>query len=91
MKTLTLFDWGCGLILLTLAWVALMLMLTLSCKMVADDAMKEAEQEAEHRAQILAERRYRQMLENTQIRVRQQLRIVNESDIDWGCRKDDAV
>lgn len=91
MKLLTLFDFGCGLILLLLAWVALMLMLTLSCKMAADDAEKEAKQEAEQMSQILAERRYRQMLETTQIRVRQQLRIVNESDIDWGGREDDAI
>lgn len=79
-----LWQYICGYITVIAACGSIMLMLFSSFKMVLDNAIKQARQEAEHRARILAERRYQQMLANTQIRVRQQLRIVNDSDMGWG-------
>lgn len=83
MRPLTNAEIIFGLILLALGFLAILSMLAISYKMVADDAIREERRKARIRARIMAERKYQHMLATTQFRVRQQLRISNESDIRW--------
>lgn len=84
MRPLTNIEitFACVLLLLTVA--AIVSMIAYGYKLAADAAIEEAKQAAEHRAKIIAERRFRQMIENAEIHVTQQVRICNESDVDWG-------
>lgn len=66
---------------------SIVLMIYVSCKIVIDDAEKEAKQEAKHYATILAERKYQEMVATTQYRVRVGLRIVDDTKGDKVCSK----
>ena len=72
-----------GLILLGF-FATILTMLAVHYKLVADAAIEEAREDAERNAVKQADRMYRRALETAQIHVVQQLRIINESDIDWG-------
>lgn len=84
MHQLTNLETACACILLLLTVTAIVIMIACSYKTVADEAVREAKQAAEQRAKIIAERKFRQMIENAEIRVTQKIRIHNESDVDWG-------
>lgn len=68
---------GCAVLIAAIA--AIVLLIYASCKIVIDDAEKEAKQDAKHYATILAERKYQEMVATTQYRVRVGLRIVDET------------
>lgn len=68
-----------GYAVLIAAIAAIVLLIYASCKIVIDDAEKEAKQDAKHYATILAERKYQEMIATTQYRVRVGLRIVDET------------
>ena len=81
MHSLTTLETAAGWILLFVLFIAILAMLAVSYKLVAESAIKEAKQEAEHKAQILAERKYQRMLATTRYRVRIGMRIVDEMEV----------
>lgn len=82
-----LWHYIAGYAVMLAAMLAIVLMIYVSCKIVIDDAEKEAKQEAKHYAAILAERKYQEMVATTQYRVRVGLRIVDDTKGDKVCSK----
>lgn len=80
MHQLTNLEITGACVILMLGLLAIVLMIACGFSVVAEEAIKEARREAEHRAQVLAERKYRRMLENTEYRVRVGMRIVDEME-----------
>lgn len=74
-----LWHYIAGYAVMLAAMFAIVLMIYASCKIVIDDAEKEARLLAKHEAQFLAERKYQEMVATTQYRVRVGLRIVDET------------
>lgn len=72
-----LWHYIAGYAVMLAAILAIVLMIYVSCKIVIDDAEKEAKQDAKHYAAILAERKYQEMLASTKYRVRFSLRVVD--------------
>ena len=68
-----------GYVLMIAAMGIIVLMIYASCKTVIADAEKEAKEDAEHLAKVLAERKYQEMLRRTTFRVRTGMRIVDET------------
>lgn len=85
---MTLWHYIAGYILLIAALGAILLMIVSSIKLVIDDAVREAQQEAKLEARILAERKYQEMIATTRYRVRIGLRIVDETSTDWSGAND---
>lgn len=66
----------------TLAVIALLIILALNNHI--EDIRKESRQEARQVGRALARFYYRRMLKSARFRIHHEMRIVNESDIDWG-------
>lgn len=73
-----------GIILAVMAIIVIICFEVLSIEMVKRDARKEERAKAHHESILMAERRYREMLENTEYRVIQRVVYSNETrDIKW--------
>lgn len=84
MRPMTTTDYALGGLILLVFFAAMLAMLAVHYKLVADAAIEEAREDAKRDAAKQADRLYRRALADAKIHVRQQLRIINESDIDWG-------
>lgn len=69
-----------GVVVVIAAMVAITFMIFISCKLVINDARKEANRNIEARARLLADKMYRERLANTIIRVNQRV-VVIEDDL----------
>lgn len=68
-----------GILLAVIAW-----MIWYNLKMVREECIKDNHENFNRRVQEKAEAMYRRKLRNTKFNVIQKMKIVNESDIDWG-------
>jgi E3 ubiquitin-protein ligase DOA10 len=68
-----------GILLAVIAW-----MIWYNLKMVREECIKENHENFNRRVQEKAEAMYRRKLKSTKFNVIQKMKIVNESDIDWG-------
>lgn len=84
MGKITTPEWILAGAILLGFFLTMLTMLAVHYKIVADAAIEEAREDAERNAEKQAERMYRRALASTKIHVKQQLRIINESGIDWG-------
>ena len=73
-----------GVLILVAAFAAMLCMAAYHYRLVAKAAIQDAREEARREAVREADRRYRDAIRNADIRVKQQVRLVNESDINWG-------
>ena len=71
------------IIFVLMALAVLVCIQVLSVEMVQRDARKEERRNAHRYGIEVAERRYEQMIKNTEFRIRQRMTISNESDIKW--------
>lgn len=73
-----------GILFVVMAIVVIICFEVLSVEMVKRDARKEERDKAHHECILMAERRYHEMLENTEYRVKQRVVYSNETrDIKW--------
>ncbi len=70
-------------IFVLMAIAVLICLQVLSVEMVKRDARKEERRNAHRYGIEVAERRYEQMIQNTEFRVHQRMTISNESNIKW--------
>lgn len=68
-----------GVLLSIIAW-----MIWYNLKMVREECIKENHENFNRQVQEKAEAMYRRKLKSTKFNVIQKMKIVNESDIDWG-------
>jgi predicted membrane protein len=68
-----------GILLAIIAW-----MIWYNLKMVREECIKENHENFNRQVQEKAEAMYRRKLRSTKFKVIQKMKIVNESDIDWG-------
>ena len=73
-----------GILFVVMAIAVIICFEVLSVEMVKRDARKEERAKAHHECILMAEKRYREMLENTEYRVKQRVVYSNETrDIKW--------
>jgi predicted membrane protein len=73
-----------GILFVVMAIVVIICFEVLSVEMVKRDARKEEHKNARREIKWRSEKRYREMLENTEYRVRQRVVFTNETrDIKW--------
>ena len=73
-----------GILFVVMAIAVIICFEVLSIEMVKRDARKEERAKAHHECILMAEKRYREMLENTEYRVIQRVVYSNETrDIKW--------
>ena len=73
-----------GILFVVMAIVVIICFEVLSVEMVKRDARKEERKNARREIRWRSEKRYREMLENTEYRVRQRVVFTNETrDIKW--------
>ena len=84
MGRITTAEWVLAGVIMAGFFFTVLAMLAGHYKLVADAAIEEAREEADENAARQADRMYRRALATAQIHVVQRLRIINESDIDWG-------
>lgn len=74
-----------GFVIVGLAFLAIGCMMYLSWQVVLDSMKADERHKDRLRIMLRADRLYRNMLQNTEYKVKvKPIRIVNESDIDWG-------
>lgn len=74
-------DYTIGILILAASMAAIVLMLAIHYKLIADFAIEEAREAARQDARRMAERRYRQMLHDTRFRIQQQICITDETEV----------
>lgn len=72
-----------GILILIVVGIAIACMQLSSIKTIIDDAKEEERAIAKEYAMRLADRRYQNMVKNTQYKIHQRVTFTNESDIKW--------
>lgn len=73
-----------GFVLLGILFAVIAWMIWYNLKMVREECIKDNHERFNRMVQVKAELMYRRKLQNTRFNVIQKMRVINESDIDWG-------
>lgn len=83
-------DYTIGILILAASMAVIVWMLAVSYKLIAESAIEEAREEAKKDARLMAQWKYQQMLKSTKVRIKQTMRITNDTDIPWQSERRDS-